>query len=417
VNGAPNGAALTTVAGRHYVLTTRLYSPEIYRRRQIFHSSVNPGGSGIGGEEIAASVRIVLDIHEIDPANPATQVAPSLVLYDGVIPAAPGFCNYSLINTADMHCSIAFSRLIQSVDAEVRTALPGQSYVTRLVGTLSSGAECNINSSGLGFFSNFIPAPNQFIVVRYRGIGRALARVTDPASITAQRLGPDDGIHGTIRQVKKPLARTAVDCANAALGFLADGVMAAWSGEYITWSDFLPGSAADIFPGDALNITMPSYAAAFVAIVREVEIDVRDLAGEHSLYQIRFANDAAETLAFEFQTAEIRTRLDVSPVTKEQVGMDFLADLTSAAVTQVTSTTISVDAGTSLPAGGGVEIRWSDQGWGTDNDRNLVGRFATQTFTVPRLTRVQTYFMQQYDGSAPPKYSRFSAALHVDYPL
>ena len=63
------------------------------------------------------------------------------------------------------------------------------------------------------------------------------------------------------------------------------------------------------------------------------------------------------------------------------------------------------------------EVRWSDSGWGPDNDRNLVGRFATQTFTIPRLTRVQNCYLQQYDGSNPPRYSRHTTALHVDYPL
>ena len=63
------------------------------------------------------------------------------------------------------------------------------------------------------------------------------------------------------------------------------------------------------------------------------------------------------------------------------------------------------------------EVRWSDSGWGPDNNRNLVGRFTTQTFTIPRLSRVQDCYLQQYDASTPPKYSRYSAALHVDYPL
>lgn len=63
------------------------------------------------------------------------------------------------------------------------------------------------------------------------------------------------------------------------------------------------------------------------------------------------------------------------------------------------------------------EVRRSDFGWGQDNDRNLVGRFATQTFTAVRLSRVQDYFLRQYDSSNPPKYSRYSAALHIDYPL
>jgi hypothetical protein len=55
------------------------------------------------------------------------------------------------------------------------------------------------------------------------------------------------------------------------------------------------------------------------------------------------------------------------------------------------------------------EARWSQA-----NDRNLVGRFGTQAFTVPRLA--QTIFLRQYDASVPPKYSRYSTALHVDYP-
>jgi|ERR1700690_3903547 hypothetical protein len=63
------------------------------------------------------------------------------------------------------------------------------------------------------------------------------------------------------------------------------------------------------------------------------------------------------------------------------------------------------------------EVRWSDVGWGPANDRNLVGRFATQSFVIPRLSRAQSCFLRQYDASVPPKYSRYSAALHVDYPL
>ena len=63
------------------------------------------------------------------------------------------------------------------------------------------------------------------------------------------------------------------------------------------------------------------------------------------------------------------------------------------------------------------EVRWSDSGWGPGNDRNLVGRFSIQTFTVPRLGTVQSYFLRQYDASSPTRYSRYSAALHLNYPL
>jgi hypothetical protein len=67
--------------------------------------------------------------------------------------------------------------------------------------------------------------------------------------------------------------------------------------------------------------------------------------------------------------------------------------------------------------GGGIEVRAHDFGWGVANDRNLLGRFSTQTFTLPRLARTEKYFLRLYDNSSPPRYSRYSAALYVDYPL
>lgn len=63
------------------------------------------------------------------------------------------------------------------------------------------------------------------------------------------------------------------------------------------------------------------------------------------------------------------------------------------------------------------EVRLHDFGWGVSNDRNLLGRFSGQTFTLPRMARTQNYFLRLYDTSSPPSYSRYAAALHVDYPL
>ena len=382
----------------------------------------HPAGSGIGGATVAADVRVVLEVHEIDPANPATEVAASTVLYDGVIANAPAYCSYALVNAANMQCSIAFTRLIQATDTEVRSALPGASYSTLLVGAMSDGAECNITSGpAIDFFTSYVPAPNQLLEVHYRGSGRALARIANPASIAAHANGSDDGIRSAVRHAKSPMARTASDCENAALAILEGATGAAWEGEYDAWSDFLPGAATDIFPGDALQVNAASRGESFLAIARAVEMDFVDLVGERSRYKIRFADDGAVPLGFEFLAgagvASLGVALDLAAVPNTQVGNIFLGDLTDAAITAVSSTTISVDAGIAPASGGGIEVRWSDSGWGPGNSRNLVGRFSTRTFTLPRLSRAQTVFLQQYDASTPRKYSRYSAALHVDYPF
>jgi len=418
VSGVVTGTPISTVAGFHYALTTRFYATEIYRRRQIFHSAGHPAGSGFGGNAVAADLRVVLEVHTTDPANAATLIAASTVLYDGLLENVSGFCTYGLVNALNLNCIIPFTRMFQPVDAEVRSALPGQGYRTRLVGSQTEGAECLLlSSAAMQFFPENVPALNELIQVQYRGLGRSMARVIDPVSIAAQQNGNDDGVRGLVREVKTPAPRTSADCENAALAILSDAGGAAWSGEYMIWSDFWPDGAADIFPGDAVNVSVASRAAGFQAIVRVVEIEIRDLRAEHSFYKIQFADAAAAPLDFEFQTGTVVLPLSLTSMTVAQVGALFLPDLTSAEISLATSTTVNVNAGVSPVSGGGIEVRWTDFGWGQDNDRNLAGRFSTQAFTLPRLAAVQNYFLRQFDNATPPRYSRYTTALHLKYPL
>jgi len=190
-----------------------------------------------------------------------------------------------------------------------------------------------------------------------------------------------------------------------------------WSGEYQAWSQFLPGGAADIFPGDGLAVNVPSRMASFLAIVREVGVQILDIAGENSRYTLRFVDAGDPSLDFAFVTALVKQPKVLTPIDVSVVGSVYLTDLTDAEVTTVTSTTVTMDVGFTPVAGGGIEVRYSDAGWGVDNNRNLVGRFTSASFTLTRYARAQTYFLRSYDGSGPPKYSRYSTALHVDYPL
>jgi len=257
------------------------------------------------------------------------------------------------------------------------------------------------------------------IVVSYRGSGRAVADVVNSTSVASLQNGADDGTRGMVRAIKTPSARTQADCENAALAILDDAAGPAWAGSYQTWSDYLPGGAEDIFPGDGVAVNVPSRNAVFNAIVRGVGIDLVDAAGDRGMYTIEFANDLAKPLAEQDSTSATTILLQDTPtrLTTSQVGSCYLQNLTNAQITGATSTSVSVDAGMALPSGCGVEVRAHDYGWGVSNDRNLLGRFNAETFTLPRLTRSQTYFLRLYDSSSPPRYSRYSAALHIDIPL
>jgi hypothetical protein len=425
INGALTGTVMTTTPGHQYFFTTYLYSMEVYRSGEIYHSSLHPAGDGWGGAAVVGDVRIVLEVQDIDPSNPASLVAPATVLYDDVITSAPGFSTYALVNAVNMQCGIAYTYAAHISVAEVRTALQLPSmlyapYVTQLVGALSDGASCEITSSpSLDFYPQYVPPLNQLIVASYRGSGRAVAQVQNAASVASMAQGADDGTRSAVRVTKIPNARTDVDCENAALAILDDALGVAWSGTYETWSDFLPGSAADIFPGDALTVSVPSRGASFIAIVRDVEINIADPVHDRGFYTIGFANELALPLGMEYAASTIVIALQDMPPLLEttQVGSYYQLDLTEAQITSVASTTVAVDIGIALPGGIGVEVRANDYGWGQANDRNLLGRFSTQTFSLARVAITQNYFLRLYDGSSPPRYSRYSAALHIDYPL
>ena len=401
INGSVTGTPIATRANHRYLLTTRVYATESVRRQATFCSSKRT----LGGADRAADVRVVLEVHDVDPNEITTLIAPAIVLYDGVIANAPALCDYVLMQASDMHCSVAYTRVLQLSNVCVRSALPGQPFRTRLAGAMIDGAECNASGRSLTFYSAATPAPNEQIVVEYRDAKAMAARVTSP-------LKPTEGLNGAPRsivcEVATPVTRTSDDCANAAQAMLDDTTQAAWTGEYAQWSDYLPG---DLLPGDVLCINAPSHGCAADVIVREVEIESADPANERSWYKVKFANDAAEPVAIVTRpaTAAQKQKLELRDPT-----VFALPGLPQAQVTNITSTQVTIDAGCDPLAGGGFEVRWDDSGWGPQGGRNLVIRLNARVITVPRLSRVMSYWIRQYDSAA--RYSRSATLLHVDYP-
>jgi hypothetical protein len=403
VNGSVLGGAITTQANHRYLLSTRVYANETVRCRERYRSSAEE----LGGALRPSDARVVFEVHDVDLNNQASLVDPATVLYDGVVTGIPSFCEYRLAYATDLHCGIAYTRMVRLANVLVRSALPGQAYRTRLAGALMDGAECNVYMSSLQFYSANVPAPNEKIVAEYRGYRKSVGRATTP-------LNPTEGLNGAPRsavvEMVLPTAKTSDDCGNAAQAILDDAAQQAWSGEYTTWSDFL--GAADVWPGDAVQVEVPSRECSTQMIVRQVEIEAVDPANERSWYAVKFANEACEPIAIE--TGSVAPA-QVLSATQLDPAVFALASLPQAQVTDITSTSVTIETGCNPITGGGFEIRRSDSGWDPQVDRNLVGRFNTRVITVTRLSRVMSYWVRQYD--AANRYSRSATLLHVDYPL
>ncbi len=416
VNGTADGPVLTTTAGHQYSFATELICTEAHRVHQTYLSSTHPSGDGRGGDSITGPLRVVLTVHDVDPNNPGTLAVLATVLYDGVLATTPGFATYALINATSFFAGVSYTCLQHIADAEVRSMVPGGQFRTRLAGAFADGGERYITSSGkLCFYAPYPPQQNEQVVVAYRTSSRAAARVQDLYSIAQHANDSDKGQRVAVRRLKLPIAPTSIDCENAACALLDDTVQPAWQGEYKVASDLLP--VEDVLPGNAVQVSSPSRGADFTAIVREVELQVVSLADDRSQYDIKFANDAGEPIAFRLEAITLTAPLATIYNTSTPSSSLYIDSLTAAQVTNVIATEITFDAGVALPSGGGIEARRSDGGWGPSGSGNLAGRFTTQTFTLPRLERVQNYYLRQYDGSSPAKYSRYSILLHVDYPL
>src|ERR1019366_2383591 len=108
-------------------------------------------------------------------------------------------------------------------------------------------------------------------------------------------------------------------------------------------------SLAPNTPANAVQISAPSRGAAFTAIVREVDVQVISLCEDRSQYLLRFSNDAAELLAFKFETMTLPEPLTAIFTTTVPSSSLYLPPLTAAQVTNVIATEITVDAGIAPP--------------------------------------------------------------------
>jgi hypothetical protein len=412
VNGAATGPVVATTKGHRYVLVTRFYCVEPFRTEQLFHSASHSSGSGSGGATIAADLNVVMELRGINPSNPATMLGAPTVLFDGQIKNAPAFATYAVIDAVDLHCTLGYTKIERTAAAEVRVTPSGSTVSSsKIIGEKIDGAACTLTTSPeVVFYSYGMPGNNDVIVVSYRGGGQAEGRAQNSGSIAALARAQDTGMRSAVVKLKLPLARSSDECRRAAATLLEDTTATAWSGQYQCWNDSLPG-AQDIWPGDVMAIALPSQSLQVTATVREVKIQFVSMGEECSQYTIEFANDAAQQLSFSLGATTRKPALSYST----EIAGTSVPCLPGAEITSVQYGSVVIDTGMAPIAGGGFEVRLKDEGWGANVDRNLLGRFTTETFTAPKLATSQDYFLRMFDGSTPPNYSRFAILLHVDY--
>ena len=418
----------TPVSGHTYTLRLRLHCVEMLRVGQPYYCMVDGVVESFGSAGgIDAPLQLVFELLDEGVASNT----PATVLYDSaatgtVLTGVAGACSFVAVNAAQMTATVGAVRLTLPRSLWVVSTLPNGVQQTRLVGAAGQGVDCEATDGSAAdatgkvtFFAGRVPVAGERVTVMYRTSERAVARLADAASIAAEARGGGSGVSRWIGKVLQPPARSSMDCESAALAVLAFATSrsAALKGSYA-----LLNPAADVWPGDVLQVTSGGAAGAVTTplLVRAVSVEDGDAAPEVLAYKIAFANDWATELedGLGLTLSDEIASDAVLPAGAANGPGEVLANLQQLALASLSTTALQVDAGTDPPAGGGFEVRRRDWAFGLGVDpADLVLRSSVRSFSIPRAAQVERYYVRMYDASSPVRYSRFSSAVFVNAPV
>jgi hypothetical protein len=406
--GSAVGAAYAVNPSNQYALRVRVHCPECHRGAAIYRSVDDSGAIAVGGAWNSAPANLQFEIQEFVNGVAGMPVT----LYEGQIATLPGTCTVIAASSTNLYGSIRALNLTNLGSCWVVTTPANGGATVRRVGAPTQSAECAVENSGrLVFYPGFTPAAGEQIAVSYRTLGRAAGRAVDTESeeqLAASGLPP---VSTWIGSVTNPPARNSEDCRNAAsaLKEAAASVSGLWSGTY-ECTRF--GLDSDVWPGDALEINAYSAGLSAQVIVRTVKLTYHASLPDLVRYEISFANDWAEDLAIKTSSAVPDDVWMPAPVSSP-----YAPNLSGVTVVAMSGGSVTIDAGTTAPVGGGFEIRRRDNCFIPGSDSDLVMRSSQPTMTFARHSAWDRFYIRMYNGSNPRNYSEFSAALIFNLPL
>ncbi len=408
VEGAPAGISVTLQNSHKYTCRARVYCREAQRVLQTFRYMTGEGPTSMGGDAAPYPAHVTMELQDVTlGANGAVTV-----LYDAAIPFAPSACHFVPVSSSSLAATMQSAAIRQLGSTCVTTQLSGGVPVTRRIGDATEGAECQVSQAGrVHFYPSSVPATGVLVAVTYRIPGRSVSRLSNQDSIDQDTNAHVQGRSTWAGTVLSPACRSSQDCENAAAALLASSCdrNAAWAGTYTVCNP----QGGDIWPGDLLDVSSDSSQVNAQLLVRTVQLEIAGSSPSVQKYTVQFSNDWAEPLAIKTtSTVPADAWIPSQPV----LPGDTLANLPALSIGSISGTAIAIEAGATTPSGGGFEVRRRDWAFRPGNDADLVLRSPVANFSIPRESAGEAYYVRMYDGSTPPRYSRFSSALWVNVP-
>lgn len=271
----------------------------------------------------------------------------------------------------------------------------------------------NVGNASLAFFKDtarqitYVPQVGDQVVLTYRTAGSAIARVQDAVSIASEAAAwGDSGHRSETKSDLQPQPRNSAECELAAKAYLSDFAYQHFEGSY---------SQANLFdfnyePTSGTVLKFQNLPSSFSATLQaetitEVTSTFNALSPKEVInHEIKFgkvlhvpeqlaAFGAPQGVFAPVDSVSIPAYIPVS-----SVGTTFVVDVTAPSLASFDSSNLNFNTNQAAPAGGGHEVRYTDDSWGADDGKNLVTRTSGQTFAVPRNARGKLCFVRAYDG-------------------
>lgn len=271
----------------------------------------------------------------------------------------------------------------------------------------------NAGQATLEFFKNStsqvtqVPQPGDIVKLRYRSAGAAIARVQNLGSIASEAAAWGDlGIRSVTKNNLSPLPRTSYEAELAGACIVLNNGYPHYQGTYHCDSAYT--TTAEPMPGRFILFT--NLPAQFPSLQAEVITQVvTKLSGTSPTLNEYFEHDVTfgrmdltrQVLATFANPADVYIPKDTTEVPSyidaNSVGTTSLQDVWLPELVSWDADYLYFNTNQDPPSSGGFEVRYTDAGWGCDNGKNLVGRFYTRDFRVPRNVRGKLVWVRAFD--------------------
>jgi hypothetical protein len=437
-SGQETAAGVTLNTAHHYVLRRTFEVDRPIRNQVTYQTSANSYIQSFDADPSADATCIITwaldEINDDDPSNVTTatrtvlrKTFTDITDFVLIVPVV-SYNLHAVLNYVEVFRPQQVTVLVDGVPVKVGNALDGgRCTITTDGGSgriawYATPLPSQANRAGLTAADAVtIPHQGSMVEVQYWRSDAAVARLTNPASIAAERaLWRDSGIRQQIVHAgdMKPIPNTSEECQALALALLADRSEPRYEGSYTF--ETCEGTGTELvyqpLPGDLVpvSVTLPDTTIVEQNLpVSRVEVGVSGK-GSYNI-TLTFGALSREREAIRQLVLKRSSSLDDPSITDvtaidnddvEALAPPFDPSVNISAITPTSFTVTATSNGT------GFEVRQDDTGWGQPD---YVASFAGPTHVFSRSQRDQFYYIRAYNAAGV--YSRRSAFVRVVHPL